>query len=114
MKQSINFSQFCDAFARMGRNEQFSYLAKRVLFDYLIKYEGSAGHEIELDVIALCCEYEELSIEEVLDSYYDKAEKKEILELSLSRQKETIQHYLNNKTQFIGWTENGCAVYAQF
>ena len=35
MKQTVNFSQFCDAFKLMDRNGQFTYEGKRALFDYL-------------------------------------------------------------------------------
>lgn len=59
MKQSIGFGQFCDAFRNMGRNEQFTYAGKRALFDYLEEYEESTDTEVELDVIALCCDYSE-------------------------------------------------------
>ena len=59
MKQNINESEFRTAFHRMGRGEQFSYAGLSALYDYLEDYEESTGEEIELDVIALCCEYAE-------------------------------------------------------
>lgn len=55
MYQTINFGGFCDAFRAQGREDQFSYDAKRMLFDHL--EEVDPGHE--LDVIALCCAYAE-------------------------------------------------------
>ena len=72
MKQSANFSEFCDGFRDMGRNEQFTYEGKRALFDYLEDYEESTGEEIELDVIALCCEYTEYaSLKDLQEDYTD-------------------------------------------
>lgn len=59
MKQSINESEFRTAFHRMDRGEQFSYDGLTALYDYLEQYEDDTGEEIELDVIALCCEYTE-------------------------------------------------------
>ena len=59
MKQTINQSQFNDAFTNMNRESNFSYEGRNALFDYLEEYEDSTGDEIELDVIALCCEYSE-------------------------------------------------------
>ena len=70
MIQRIGFCQFCDAFRDMGRNEQFTYEAKRALFDYLEELGEDIGEEIELDVIALCCEWNEETLEDVLH-YYD-------------------------------------------
>ena len=57
MKQNITFSQFVDAFRDHGRAEQFSYDALRALFDYARQYEEGTGEELELDVIAICCEW---------------------------------------------------------
>jgi hypothetical protein len=58
MKQTINQYQFADAF-RSIRPDNFTYAGLHALFDYLEEYEESCGEEIELDVIALCCEYSE-------------------------------------------------------
>jgi hypothetical protein len=59
MKQTIGFCQFCDAFRDADRNENFSYAGKKLLFDYLENFEDETGEEIELDVIALCCDFDE-------------------------------------------------------
>ena len=59
MKQSVNSYQFEQAFKNMNRDSNFSYEGKKALFDYLEQYEQDCGTEIELDVIALCCEYSE-------------------------------------------------------
>lgn len=59
MKQTINESQFHDAFIRMNRKENFSYEGRKALFEYLEQYEQDCGEEVEMDVIALCCEYTE-------------------------------------------------------
>ncbi len=69
MYQSINFFAFCDAFRTSNRNENFSYEGKRHLFDYLEQFEEETGTPIELDVIALCCEYSEEPLDVVLENY---------------------------------------------
>ena len=67
----VSFNQFVDEFTRMGRKDQyvdevrsrtpgnFSYEGLRALFDYLEEYEEYTGTPIELDVVALCCEFTE-------------------------------------------------------
>lgn len=55
MKQTINVSDFRDAFHKMGRGEQFSYDGLGSLFDWLEDWD----EEPELDVIAFCCEFSE-------------------------------------------------------
>jgi FAD synthase len=61
MKTTVNFYMFRDTFYAMGRKEQFTNDGLSALFDYLEEYEIETGEEIELDVIALCCEYQEFS-----------------------------------------------------
>lgn len=72
MKQTINCYQFEQAFITMGRENNFSYVGRKALFDYLEEYEDSTGEEIELDVVALCCEYTEYAnVKEFADAYSD-------------------------------------------
>jgi hypothetical protein len=69
MYLTIDFSTFCDRFKLMERTENFSYAGLRYLFDYLESYEDDTGEKIELDVIALCCDYSEEPLEDVLENY---------------------------------------------
>ena len=69
MYQSINFSSFCEAFRSHDRQDQFSYSAKRALFDYFEDMEAQTSQAIELDVVAICCEYIESTFDEVRESY---------------------------------------------
>ena len=60
------------AFKRCER-DNFSYDGLKALFEYLEEYEDSTGEEVELDVIALCCEYAEYdSLSEYNDDYGTK------------------------------------------
>ena len=58
MKQTITESMFIDAFMRI-RPHNFSYNGLKALFGYFEQYEEDTGEDIELDVIAICCEYGE-------------------------------------------------------
>lgn len=108
MKQSINFSQFVDAFHAYNRYDQFGYQALRVIFDYLEEYEDSTGEEVELDVIAICCDYNvndaatiardysiDLSHLDVEDDDYEEQCEKAVLE------------YLNDHTMVLGQCVDG-------
>ncbi len=64
MYQNVNFHRFQDAFQNMDRGNNFSYEGLRALFDYLEQLEEDMGEQIELDVIALCCEYSEIEEDE--------------------------------------------------
>ena len=61
MKQTINSCDFVDAFRAHGRQNQFSYDGLHALFDYLEEMEDAMGEEMELDVIALCCDFSEFA-----------------------------------------------------
>jgi hypothetical protein len=61
MYQTISDYDFRNAFHNMGRGEQFSYEGLTILFDALEQYEVDNGEPFELDVIALCCDFSELS-----------------------------------------------------
>ena len=81
MKQTIGKGQFRDAFQNMGRGEQFSYEGLGAMFDYLEEYEDGTGEEVELDVIALCCEYTEYAdLEEFQSDYGEEYETMEDIE----------------------------------
>jgi len=70
MFTKINQSQFIDAFRAMGRKDQFSYGALCALFQYMEDTEDNCGEEVELDVVALCCEFTEYSdLAEFNDAY---------------------------------------------
>jgi hypothetical protein len=69
MFQRITLSDFIDAFRAHGRENRFSYEAKEALFNYLEELEEDTGEQIELDVIALCCEYEEADADDIIKDY---------------------------------------------
>lgn len=81
MKTTVNESQFIDAFTKMNRENNFSYEGRKALFEYLDQYEQDTGEEVELDVIALCCEYSEYeNLAEFQKDYGDEYESIEDIE----------------------------------
>ena len=69
MKQTINLYAFRNAFYNMGRKDSFSYGGLEVLFDYLEELEMATGEEMELDVISLCGEFSESTIDDLISEY---------------------------------------------
>lgn len=72
MYLDINFHAFQDAFKHADRKENFTCTAQRALFDYLEQLEEDLDEKIELDVIALCCEYAEATDCEFREDYPDE------------------------------------------
>ncbi len=112
MKQSVTFSSFVDAFRAHDRQEQFSYAALRVLFDEFEDYEEQTGSEVELDVIAICCDFVEMSVQEVIDSYMSE-ERTELEEMPEERRTEVVIEWLVDHTWFMGNTGSSL-VFQQF
>jgi len=71
MYQTINESECRSAFHSMGRGQQFSYEGLTILFEALEQYEVDTGEDMELDVIAICCDFSEMTEKEVRDTYGD-------------------------------------------
>ena len=111
MKISVSFSQFCDAFRDMNRNENFSYDGKRALYDFLEEVADQTGEEYELDVIALCCEFAESDVEELINDYSIDVSEAEGDEEEIEA---IVEEFLNDNTIIVGKLGNGSFVYAAF
>ena len=108
MKTTVSCYDFERAFVDAGRKDQFSYEGLKALFDYLEEYEESTGQEIELDVIALCCDYSEDNPDDIISNYRIDVEG-----LDEDEKIEAVRNYLEENTQLIGETASGF-VYAAF
>ena len=69
MKTTVSKYDFERAFDDAGRKGQFSYEGRAVLFGYLEQLEEDTGQELDLDVIALCCDYYEDTAAEIARNY---------------------------------------------
>lgn len=102
--KTFNENDFINEFRAYNREDNFSLRGLRILFESLEQTAIDCEMNIEMDVIALCCEYNEDSIVNIINNYdidvtdcdsYD--EKIEIVEDYL--------HY-NDNTFFCGSYEN--------
>lgn len=112
MKQTINLHQFREGF-RLHERENFSYEGLEVLFDSLESLEQDTGVEHEFDVIALCCDFSELSLSELLDSYTDITDEP----LTDDNEAELLSiatDYLNENTWLCGLTEQNTFIFQSF
>ena len=68
MYQTVTNYDFHDAFRDAGREDQFTYEALDVLFEYYEQWEQGLGEQIELDVAGICSLWSEYSsIEEAVE-----------------------------------------------
>ena len=114
MKTTVNRYDFKRAFADAGRKDQFSYDGLKALFEYLEQLEQDTGEELELDVIALCCDYSEDTPEEIARNYSIDLSHLDPEDDDYEEQcTEAVRDYLNENTQLVGETSTGF-VYACF
>lgn len=104
MFQTVNFMDFRDAFRSMDRLENFSRAGHIVLFDYLEQIETETGYGVELDVIALCCDYAEDSPEDIAKNFSIDLD-------GVSDVSEAVLDWLNEQTIVCGVTPAGDIVY---
>lgn len=110
MKTTLDFSDFRDAFRRYDRLDQFSREGMELLFDYLEECDP----DMELDVIALCCDFcedtpEAVAREHSIDLSHLDPEDDDYEEQCT----DAVRDYLNENTQLVGETSTGF-VYAAF
>ena len=70
MFTQVSETNFIDAFKAL-RPENFSYQGLQALFAYLENYETETDTPVELDVIAICCDYSEYQNLDALLAEYD-------------------------------------------
>lgn len=111
MKTTVDNHAFVEAFRAYDRTDNFSVEALDLLFEYLEQYEQDSGQELELDVIAICCDFYEQDARSV-NSEYD-------LELDLDdldddEAAEAVAEALNDHTSVVGTTSAGTVIFQAF
>lgn len=110
MKQTVSLTDFRDAFRTMDRIGNFSYEGLEILFDYLEEME-QCGEELELDVIALCCDFYENDAATIAQDY--SIDLSDIDESDDDELKDAVREYLQDNTSLVGETDN-TFIYAAF
>ena len=99
MKQTVTSYDFVNAFDNCGRSEQFSRAGRFALFEYLEELENDTGKEMELDVIAICCDFSEYS--SAVDAAKEYSDWKADADATDEDNEESALDYLRDNTQVI-------------
>ena len=100
MIQTVNLHDFRQAFHDCGRGEQFSHEALGLIFEYYEQYEDDTGEQVNLDVIAICCDLAELTQVEFRKQYDVPADT-------------SVMDYLCDKAAYVGETDT-TVIFCQF
>ena len=99
MKTTVYLNEFRDYFNQIRPNN-FSYEGLGILFEYLEQYEEDTGEELELDVIALCCDFSEEDCTDIAKGYDIELDE----EADEEDQMQTVADYLTEEGVYIGQT----------
>lgn len=96
MKMTIDRHQFVREFEAYNRGNEFSAWALNRLFEYFEEYEAGSGEEIELDVIAICCEFSESYFDDFRKDYPQFADIEDV---------DVLIERVNEETSVVAWDD---------
>ena len=109
--QTVTFLDFCTAFYNLDRDTQFTHDAKHALFDWLEQYSEDTDTPIELDVIALCCEFFECSYDDAIRDY--SIDVSEYAPHDEQARKDAVIDYLQDNTMLV-WYDDKSVLFQCF
>lgn len=104
MYQTIDNAGFHQAFKAYGRENQFTSAALDLLFKHFTDLEDHCSESFQLDVIAICCDFVECTLEE-FDRDYQLFETHQSLE--------DLAEDLSAETDVVGCTDD-TIIFQQF
>jgi len=108
MKTTVNLFDFQRAFLEL-RPDNFTNEALSILFDYFEEIDESMGIESEFDVIGICCDYAEDTVENLIAAYSIEVDRNQ----DEDGIKAQVLDYLANEEMLIKETSYG-VLYRQF
>ena len=103
MKIIVTQYSFVESFRACGRDSHFTHAALYALFEYLERIEEDTDTELELDPVALCCDWSEYSNPAAAAAafgYRDGVDSKD----------ESPLEWLQNRTDVVQFWENGVII----
>ena len=95
--KTFNEDDFINEFKLYNRLNNFSTKGLHILFESLEQTAIDCERNTEMDVIALCCEYNEDSIDDIIDNYGI-----DLSDESYNSKEELVTEYLQDNTIICG------------
>ena len=114
--QKFDSSDLYHLAARMGRGDQFGYAGWRAIGEYLEQLSDDLGEDIEVGIIAICCEYSSAdSVEKFWKEYgkYSSIDADEWEQMSDAEKLKAVEDYLNERTGVV-LCEEDCIIWQTF
>tara|TARA_Y100000593_G_scaffold94032_1_gene191282 strand:- start:62317 stop:62658 length:342 start_codon:yes stop_codon:yes gene_type:complete len=110
--QNITETMFKDSFHAL-RPDNFSYAGLSALYHYLTDMSEDCG-DIELDVIAICCDFSEENYVDIMDNYGVTLSDVGYIANGDRTRKQAVADWLSNETLVVAVLDNGNIVYQVF
>ena len=113
---TVNPSELYHMACRMGRGDSFGYNGWSAIGDYLENLSEDLGEDVEVDIIAICCDYS--MADDVGDwweehSEYSSIDPDEWEEMNDDEKLEAVENYLQDNTSVVCCEEN-CIIWQSF
>ena len=105
--QTVNPSDLYHMACKMARGDNFGYKGWKAIGDYLESLSEDLGENIEIDIVAICCEY---SMAESMEEFFmefdqlhgvDLPDEEDWEELTEEEKLETIERFLQKNTALV-------------
>ena len=111
--QTVNANELQTIAKAYGREDSFTYDAWCAIGEYLENLSDDIDQNIEIDIIAICCEFEEhSSVQEVFDAY-EQINPEGWEDMDDEEKLEAIEEFLQENTQVV-CCEDDCIIFGCF
>ena len=112
MYTNVTETTFRDSFMSLRPNN-FSHEGLSVLFDFFEDLEQDTGEPMELDVIAICCDFSQDYYQDIIDNYRIPMEDLEAETDDEEQMAEAVLQWLNQETCVVGGVLEGNTIIYQ-
>lgn len=114
--QTVTKYQIIDISKSYNRLDNFGYEGWQKLFDYMEEMSEDQGIDVELDIVAWCCDYSmHESVDDFWSEYYNHMDvsNEDWEEMDDDEKLEAIEEFLQNNTSLV-CCEEDCIIFQVF
>lgn len=112
--EKISSSDLYHMACRMDRGDNFGYKGWNAIGDYLENLSDDLGKDVEVDIVAICCDYNHVeSVEDFINGYSNFDVPEDFKNYEVDEQLEVIREYLEENTSVV-CCEEDCIIFQTF
>ena len=107
--QTLSKHSFVEAFKQSTRASQFSYEALEAIFEYMEDYSNDTGEPVEFDIVGICCDWAEMTWQEVARDY-----NVDLSDVAEGEEADAVWDFLTDESVGCYRVDDGSFVFVQF